>query len=282
MHAETRTPASPERASFWRQDGLDGVEFLSGRYRHFTFAPHAHDRYLFALITEGALEIVEPRRSATAAMGQVILYNHDQMHWGRSAGRDGWSIRSIYMPPSHVDQAAEELGAPARGTISFPDIAIDDRQLARRIAILCEAADGADEILRTESMLLEILGDVLIRHADRYVARPTVGREPRGTRAAREFIDQHYAGNVSLRELSALTGVGRYWLIRAFKAAYGVPPYVYLTAVRVRQAQRLLREGMGIAETAYACGFADQSHLSRVFKRSTGLTPGGFKRQDRC
>jgi AraC-like DNA-binding protein len=277
MRHRTKTPAPPEQASFWRHDGPDGAEFLIGRYRQFTFAPHAHDRYLFALIAKGALEIIEPRRSATAAAGQVVLYGHDQVHWGRSAHREGWSILSIYLPPSYVDQAAQELGAPLGGTIGFPNIVNDDQQLARRIAMLCSPVEAASGALATESKLLAVLGDVLTRHADRRVKRPAVGRESRRTRIAREFIDHNYASNVSLRELSALSGVGRYWLIKAFKAAYGVPPHAYLTSVRVRQAQRLLRDGMEIAEAAVACGFADQSHLSRSFKRSTALTPGRFK-----
>ena len=263
--------------SFWRGNGPGGAEFLKATYRQLKFAPHAHDRYLIALIMDGALEITDPGRSAVAVAGQVILYDCDRLHWGRSAARDGWSILSIYVPPDCLVQAAREMGASGGGTISFRDIATDDRHLARRIMSLWAASDLVHGILASESMLSKILADVLTRHADSYLRRPAVGRESRATRLAREFIDGNYAGNVSLRELSALSGIGRYWLIKAFKAAYGIPPYAYLMNVRVRHAVRLLRDGMEIAEAAAACGFADQSHLSRTFKRSTGITPGRFK-----
>lgn len=277
MRREAKAEASPECISFWRHDGPDGAEFLNGSYRELRFAPHAHDRYLFALVTRGALEITDPGRSAIATAGQVILYNHDQVHWGRSACRDGWSILSVYVPPDHLNQTARELGIPARGTIGFPNIAANDRHLARRIATLCKPNGLVHGRLESESLLLAVLADVLIRHADHHVRRPMIGRESRGTRAARTFIDDNYANNISLQELSVLSGIGRYWLIKTFKTAYGIPPYAYLTNVRVRHALRLLRDGMGLAEAAAACGFADQSHLSRMFKRSTGFTPGQFK-----
>jgi AraC-like DNA-binding protein len=208
----------------------------------------------------------------------VILYDHDQVHRGHSAARNGWSILSIYLPPDHLNQTAHEMGTSASGTIGFANIVVEDPNLARRIASLCAADVLAHGALASESLLSAVLADVLTRHADRYVRRPTVGRESRATRIAREFIDENYACNVSLRELSHVSGIGRYWLIKAFKTAYGIPPYAYLTNVRVRHALRLLRDGMEIAEVALACGFADQSHLSRMFKRSTGLTPGRFKR----
>src|SRR5258707_1919690 len=102
MHDEAETRASSERIAFWRHDGPDGAEFLKATYRELKFAPHAHDRYLFALITDGALEITDPGRSAIAAAGQGILYNHDQMHWGRSPSRDGRSISSMYLPPAYL------------------------------------------------------------------------------------------------------------------------------------------------------------------------------------
>jgi AraC-like DNA-binding protein len=51
---------------------------------------------------------------------------------------------------------------------------------------------------------------------------------------------------------------------------------MYLTHVRVKQAKVLLASGVSIAETALAVGFADQSHLTRCFKRVMGITPGQY------
>lgn len=268
--------AEPDRISFWRSHP-GGVEFLQARYRQLRFAPHAHDRYLLAALTGGALQISDPRRSEVAGAGQVVLYDADRMHWGQAAADRGWSIASVYLPPASLEQAAAELGPRSAGTIGFPRIVADDPLLAASIARLCRRAAAQDPDLAADCLLLAALAGALTRHAGRRLATPVVGRESRAAHLARDFIEGHFARPVRLDSLAALAGVGRYRLIRAFKAAYGVPPYAYLTNVRVRRAIQLLRGGMPVAEAALECGFADQSHLSRLVKRSTGVTPARFR-----
>jgi AraC family transcriptional regulator len=70
-------------------------------------------------------------------------------------------------------------------------------------------------------------------------------------------------------------------LARLFKQRLGVSPHRYLVQVRVDNARWLLSAGSGarsLAEIASAVGFADQSHLTRHFKRVTGMTPSQMRR----
>lgn len=65
----------------------------------------------------------------------------------------------------------------------------------------------------------------------------------------------------------------------AFRSTTGSPPFRWLRTFRVETAKRLLGGGsMPLAEIAYACGFADQSHFTRVFTKHTGVTPGYWRR----
>lgn len=66
---------------------------------------------------------------------------------------------------------------------------------------------------------------------------------------------------------------------RAFKAATGVPPHRWQLDVRVERAQELLLRGnLGLVDVALQLGFAGQSHLTRVFRRVAGATPGAWRR----
>src|SRR5262249_32908084 len=160
-----------------------------------------------------------------------------------AAGRDGWSICSIYLPPDILHRTGRELGVSVRGTIGFPRIAGADRALASKIVALCSKAGAHGENLARESLLAAILAEALARHADRYVRLPAAPHEPRAVRIARAFIEANHTSSISLAGLSALCGIGRYWLIKAFKASHGVTPYAYLTDIRVRHALALLRTG---------------------------------------
>jgi AraC family transcriptional regulator len=88
------------------------------------------------------------------------------------------------------------------------------------------------------------------------------------------------AGDPSLSELAALCGLSRSYFIRAFKRTTGMPPHRWYLMQRVKRAKELLHgTKMTIAEIALACGFADQSHLTRVFSKAFGMSPGVWRRQ---
>jgi transcriptional regulator GlxA family with amidase domain len=87
-------------------------------------------------------------------------------------------------------------------------------------------------------------------------------------------------GDPSLCELAALCGLSRSYFIRAFKQTTGMPPHRWLLMQRVKRAKDLLRRtNMPIADVAVACGFADQSHLTRVFSKAFRISPGAWQRQ---
>lgn len=74
-------------------------------------------------------------------------------------------------------------------------------------------------------------------------------------------------------ELAEVAGMDRWSLARQFRAAFGTSPSRFRAMRRLDLAQRLMRQGSTQAEAALEAGFADQSHLSRMFKRAYGLTP---------
>jgi AraC-like DNA-binding protein len=90
----------------------------------------------------------------------------------------------------------------------------------------------------------------------------------------REFLLGHPACPVPSATLEAVSGLDRWTLARQFRAACGTSPYRFFVLRRLDRARALIRQGVGLAETALATGFADQSHMTRQFKRAYGLPPG--------
>jgi len=91
-------------------------------------------------------------------------------------------------------------------------------------------------------------------------------------------LRERWNRNVDLVELSAAAGLSRFELVRRFREQIGLPPHAFQLDVRIAEARRLLSFGWAPVEVAFRCGFADQPHLTRVFKRAVGVTPGEYAR----
>lgn len=118
------------------------------------------------------------------------------------------------------------------------------------------------------------------RHAghNRSADEPKLPSRAAAVRRARDLLESGFARSMRLAELAKECGLSPFQLVRAFRAAFGAPPHAYLMQVRVRHARTMLSRGDAISNVAFACGFVDQSHLTRVFKRHFGLTPGAYRR----
>lgn len=97
--------------------------------------------------------------------------------------------------------------------------------------------------------------------------------------AVRLLLDDR-AGDRPVAELAGRCGLSRSHFSRAFKASMGLPPHHWLMRHRVERASELLeRSDESIAVIAASCGFADQSHLTRVFHAIAGASPAAWRRQ---
>jgi transcriptional regulator GlxA family with amidase domain len=84
------------------------------------------------------------------------------------------------------------------------------------------------------------------------------------------------AEKVTLDDLAEHAALDKFHLVRAFRAEVGLPPYEYLTQVRISLARQLLQRGVRVAEVAQAAGFCDESQLHRHFRRIVGVAPGVY------
>ncbi|WP_237479917.1 AraC family transcriptional regulator [Lichenibacterium dinghuense] len=247
--------------------GVEAVSLLSDR----SFPRHAHDDFGFGLIDRGAHRSWSGRGPVEAAAGDVITVNPGEMHDGRPiGGARGW--RMVYLAPATV---ADWLGADLPGGTEFARPALrDPEQAALFASAFARLAAPAPDRLAAETALLLCLARLFARHGSRPPRRRVVAP---AVALARERIDQAPHLPVTLAELAALAGVGRFQLLRGFARDVGATPHAYLLQARVRAARRRIAAGLPLAEAALAVGFADQSHMTRAFLRQFGVTPGRWR-----
>ncbi|MFP4522290.1 MAG: helix-turn-helix domain-containing protein [Fibrobacterota bacterium] len=115
-----------------------------------------------------------------------------------------------------------------------------------------------------------------------YEQKGSVSGRPRIT-IVLNYINENYSGKINVRECAAMAFLSESRFIRVFKEETGKTFSSYLLDLRLKKAAEILRDPeIKISETAYSCGFCDQSHLNRAFKKKYGKTPLSFKRNNKA
>ena len=268
-----------EVARYWQHAAVEGVDLLRARYVTHRYGRHSHETYTFGLIEAGVEEFEYGSNLLRAGPGAVALLDPDVVHTGHAATAWGWAYRVLYPQVSVVTEVAAELGWRA-GTPRFPQTVLYDPDTAARLRSAHRAAECGDQ-LASSTLLTTALAGLLSAHA---AAGPAgapspVRKAPEAVGAVRDLLAERLADPPTLAELATLTGLSQFALLRAFRAATGLPPHAYLNQLRVRRARRMLDDGLPAAEVAVRTGFADQAHLTRHFKRVVGVPPAAYQRE---
>ncbi|MGW9043594.1 AraC family transcriptional regulator [Streptomyces lydicus] len=272
-----RARGEGEWARHWRYAGLPGLDLLRARYVRHSFPRHAHDGYVVCAVTSGIEEVGLQKGTVRAGHGGIIMINPEVAHTARAGAPEGWAYATLYPSSEVVAEIAEETTA-LRGTAGFTETVAENPQLARMITEVHRAAEDGNAL--AADSLLRIAVARLLRH----YGGPLPSRTPRSAGArtaarARAVLEERMATPPSLETLAQELGTSPFALLRAFKAAYGMPPHTWLTDARVRRARGLLEAGTSPADTALAVGFSDQPHLNRHFTRIVGVPPGAYRRE---
>ena len=243
---------------------------------HHAYRPHSHPTWTIAVVQRGAARFTVERTRQRAGAGELFVLEPEAVHTGMAAVPEGWAYKVLYVDPSVLYDWAEAEGPAPRAArwVVFRDPALRSALLNAHAGLALEAPGLAVE----ERVLAAIAG--LAPHL-RGAAACSPWRE-RGehaaVRRARRHLQEHWDQPVSLRELSAVAGLSRFELLRRFQQQNGLTPHAFQRDLRVKRARALLGSGVPAAAVAAACGFADQPHLSRVFKRLVGVSPGVYAR----
>lgn len=228
------------------------------------YARHAHERAYLAFVQQGSHQDEVGCDREVAQSATVVVMPSGVAHANRIGG-EGVRMLLVTLEPTLREFAL----LPTRWRVLHGGpVARVFLRLRQTLALPAES-----ERVTIEELLLELL-DVVAGTPER--VRETV---PTCVRAARAMLNDSAFEPFLLRDVARATHVDVAYLARAFRRAEGCTMGEYRRRVRARKAASLLGKGrMALAEVAFVAGFADQSHLSRVFKAEFGVTPLRYQR----
>jgi AraC-like DNA-binding protein len=267
----TAAPAHRCRVLLSPWPGAYAVETLSGRH----YGRHSHGTYGFGVLDDGAHRSSSDRKTYDAYAGDILATNPGEMHDGRPLGGPLRRWHTVYLEPALLSEVAglQTIGEVRITQAAFRDGALR-RAVLRLVATLEAWQHGPHDALACEEALVQACGLLVAHHT---TGTPEHPAHIKISQAAYR-LEASLAAPPSLAELAAGEGVSRFQLLRRFAQVHGCTPHAWLMQQRAERARALIRAGIPLADAAAACGFADQPHMTRLFTRQFGFTPGAWQR----
>ncbi|UFH54742.1 helix-turn-helix transcriptional regulator [Spirosoma sp. KNUC1025] len=249
---------------------VNGLTIVRSAYHNLRSCPwHYHENAYFAYTTSGTLIETYKRNELALSAGSLTYHHSQEPHCN--------SRYSPYVSALHVDIEASWFDrldlrkARPEGLLELhsPDLKIIFARL------LAETAHSATEKqLGTESLIVTAFSKML-RLKD-YSERKPVWHQH-----IKELLYAQYDQNLSLTDIAAQLQLHPVYLCQQFSKLFQCTLSEYVRKIKIEKAteQLMMRQPVSLTSLAYACGFSDQSHFIRIFKKHTGFTPLAFRKR---
>jgi len=229
---------------------------------------HSHELAYFCLLLNGNYWEQFGRKRITYKPLSVMFHPPGTTHIDE-IGPDGSRFFSVEIKSEWIERLRECLGTlDLDSSLHEGDLA----WLAMRLYREHKAADACS-LLTIEGLVLEMLA---------FVGRMKDSKEspagPLWLARVIELLNDEFRSNLKVQDIASEVGVHPFHLSRVFRTVHRQTIGEYVQRLRVTYAcKQLALPDSDLATVALACGFADQSHFTRVFKSLTGITPGVFR-----
>ena len=191
----------------------------------------------------------------------------------------GRYIQILQSRDTYTNLASEMVRGGAADLV--PKYSLHDPLISQLVSTLANEVDGG----LFDSILVDALNTALAVQLIRLCGDPAAitlapasGLSRERLKRVYDYVEGHLDQRLGLTDLAEISCLSPYHFSRSFKQAVGVGPQRYITQRRLERAKTLMRRtNLPLALIAQEAGFADQSHLTSVFRREVGVTPGSYR-----
>lgn len=238
---------------------------------------HWHDEYQFCFVESGMGDLTYRGKDLLTPPASLFIVHPGEVHSNRAFDDEGCSFRTVFLDIEAMQNCVTQLQRKTSTLPFFPSTIVFDKGTIRRFMTLHRSLEQPSTRLERETHLQDFLVSLIDRFAEDSISLPSHRKESNPLKRACDFMIANYNQNISLDKLADVANLSPFHFNRVFSAHFGMPPHEFQLQIRLSEVKKSLRGGTGIAQAAHQAGFADQSHLTRHFKRVLGITPGQYK-----
>lgn len=235
------------------------------------FPNHFHDYYVIGFIENGKRYLSCKNKQYIIETGDLILFNPGDIHTCEQIDDRTLDYRCINIKKDVMKKITFEITGKEY-LPNFMEFVLFRNELTSSLKELHLMIMEEEKNLKKEELFLFIM-EQLIREYSNPVSEMTIQEASAEIKTVCDYLENNYMENITLNQLSNLTGLSKYYLLHSFTKQKGISPYNYLQTIRIGKAKKMLEQGIAPIDVAFKTGFTDQSHFTNFFKKLIGLTP---------
>ncbi len=241
--------------------------FINKSFKPQKFKPHFHNSYSIGLITEGEhkLHLRDDRKLIKS--GEIKIINPNELHFVDSSS--SWSYLNLMVEKDDVYEVAESMFLKEiKNNIKFKNC-INEKEA---IELFIKLFNSKDEKIVFEENFIEFI-EFLLNNYSSFESNP---KNFGSIKYAIDFIHSFFLEDISLEDIAKSINLSKYHTIKLFKKYTNLTPHQYILRLRIEEARKLLKKDIPLSQIALQCGFSDQSHFIKEFKKVYGFTPSNI------
>lgn len=249
-------------------DNINSFYFVKHAFKNQNFKKHFHHNYSIGLITKGTHKLELEYDQLIVKKGKIKIINPYEIHL--ADGNIGWEYLNFMPNEKIIKTIAEEMcDDTVNCTIKFNNN-IEDNNATQYFIKLYNSLHRGIEYQENFIILVSYLlkyysfNELKIKQISSSIQKSI------------DYIHNYYLENISLDILANISSLSKYHFIKVFTKKTKFTPHQYIINLRLEYAIKLIKKNIPLAQISLSCGFSDQSHFIRTFKKYYGLTPSNL------
>jgi len=264
------------------------IQYINGMFIESDTETEIYDTCKLVILLTDDLVAILDNKLIGGKKGDVLLFNPDEIHFGRFLRQGNYLFLEIYIPLSFFDDIFfDESDLMQIFSDTTPNRINCIRGNPNEIIEITESAEKIVQLIQENSaknsieVFMHIL-KLLFVCKGLYTKRKNTSSSDAATPSyvirAIEYIAQHYSEKIKIQDIASFLGCSEAYLSRIFKKYVGISIYGYITEHRINMAKKFLKSDCSVTEVCYLTGFNDCSNFIENFKKITGSTPLQYKK----
>lgn len=237
--------------------------FVRHRFKGHEFKKHFHTTYSIGLIVNGVHRLEFENEDTVSSCGDIKIVNPYDMHL--ADGDTFWEYFNFMPTQNLIKDVAQDM---YEKSIDF-DIKFSHNISDKKASYLLLKLFNSTKTDQEENMIL-FISYLLKQHSSKKIKSAKIDKN---INRSIEFLHANFLQDIDLNAIAKQSNLSKYHLIKIFKKRIGITPHQYILALKIEHAKTLINSKIPLSQIAHECGFSDQSHFIRTYKKIHGFTP---------